>query len=574
MPRYPLRQLIKSLMRMVALANYSNQQGTARVQNLEESRLPYVLQTVYDKAALFGPEIFALGSTILAELINHDPMCYPALHTARVPHAFLDVLEKGILPTADCLMTVPSALVAICLNAAGLELVKQRKVLNCLVPIMTSPQYTRAMQGETPTVLGAGLDELMRHVPSLRQDGVAVVLKLLRKVGAMGGSKTALEQLRGTVKAERAAAALLARTIPEAAPEAPRGQESVEPAVAEMTESGDGPEPMDTGDSEAPPPVPEAPPAVAGEIIVEDKELVGELSDAELEKFLPDCITNVMRMLETVLSNQETCRAFIEKRGVEALLELYTLPQMPVTFGAQSGAAHSMTVAFRAFAPQQSHSLVRAVVSVLREQLKRAAAATQKQLSGKKLSDLDKDARAEVVRHWASAECLLSLASSMVRSFPGVMGEMCGGAADVLKDMDVLYKEAVWQGAFLLDESRRAGQNAKEVTPPTQEDSSLVQEYVDQYGNRLGITDVRWIPGRSARSRLIRGGRARAVAENGAMEAVDHAVDDPEQALADLDDALAAQDDPEVSCLFGFCCRVLLVSIDGSLRRSNCSCIK
>jgi hypothetical protein len=546
-PSYPLRQLIKSLLRMVALANYSNQQGNARVQNLEESRLPYVLKTVYDNAAHFGPEIFSLAATILAELINHDPTCYPVLHTAQVPHSFLDVLEKGILPTADSLMTVPGALVAICLNALGLELVKQRKVLNCFVYIMTSPQYSKALQGETPTVLGAGLDELMRHVPSLRQEGVGVILKLLRKVGAMGGSKAALEELRTAMKAEKAAAAKSAE--PAAVSAEP---EATGPAAAEMMESGDGPEPMDTGDSEAL--APEAAPA-GEDIVVEDKEIIGELSDSEVEKLLPDCITNVMRMLETILSNQESCRSFIEKKGIEALLELYTLSRMPVTFGAQSGAAHSMTVAFRTFAPQHSHSLSKAVVSVLKEQLKRAAAATERELRGKKLSELDKPVLSDVIRHWASAECLLSLTSSMVRNFPGVIGEMCGGPAEVLKDLDTLYKEAVWQGAFLLEESRtsQGGQAAKEASPQAPEDASFMQamEYVDQYGNRLGITDVRWIPGRGSRARLIRANRGHISAENGAMEAVDHAVDDPEQALADLDDALAAQDDAGVRSLAG-----------------------
>eukprot|EP00249_Psilotum_nudum_P028642 c38168_g1_i1 orf=3-320(+) len=58
-----------------------------------------------------------------------------------------------------------------------------------------------------------------------------------------------------------------------------------------------------------------------------------ESSSANVETFLPEYINNTVRLLETILQNAETSRVFIEKQGIEALLQLYTLPSLPLSFG-------------------------------------------------------------------------------------------------------------------------------------------------------------------------------------------------------------------------------------------------
>ena len=48
-------------------------------------------------------------------------------------------------------------------------------------------------QGDTPSILGSGLDELMRHVAGLRSDGITVVLHILRRLCLLGGLADAHE---------------------------------------------------------------------------------------------------------------------------------------------------------------------------------------------------------------------------------------------------------------------------------------------------------------------------------------------------------------------------------------------
>lgn len=60
---------------------------------------------------------------------------------------------------------------------------KQSLAFLCLAPGFLLPLSA----GESSVVLGAGLDELLRHVPQLRPDGVDVVIRILRRQCMLGG---------------------------------------------------------------------------------------------------------------------------------------------------------------------------------------------------------------------------------------------------------------------------------------------------------------------------------------------------------------------------------------------------
>ena len=80
-------------------------------------------------------------------------------------------MQAGILPSGEAVCSLPNTLVALCLNNAGLERVRS----------------TKALEGDTPPALGAGLDELLRHVSSLRKEGVDMMVSILRRLCEMGG---------------------------------------------------------------------------------------------------------------------------------------------------------------------------------------------------------------------------------------------------------------------------------------------------------------------------------------------------------------------------------------------------
>jgi hypothetical protein len=51
-----------------------------------------------------------------------------------------------------------------------------------------------------------------------------------------------------------------------------------------------------------------------------------DVATPDEEAFLSECINNVVWLLETVLQNADTCCIFVEKKGMEALLQLTASP--------------------------------------------------------------------------------------------------------------------------------------------------------------------------------------------------------------------------------------------------------
>jgi hypothetical protein len=72
--------------------------------------------------------------------------------------------QAGVLPSGDAVVSVPSALVALCLNTTGLKRVRETCVLNVLIDIFTSKKTMKVLTSDTPAVLGSGLEELLRWV--------------------------------------------------------------------------------------------------------------------------------------------------------------------------------------------------------------------------------------------------------------------------------------------------------------------------------------------------------------------------------------------------------------------------
>ena len=54
-------------------------------------------------------------------------------------------LQAGLVHAGEAIAGIPNMLTAICLNTEGLALVKDSDALDCLVPVLTTPSYIRAL---------------------------------------------------------------------------------------------------------------------------------------------------------------------------------------------------------------------------------------------------------------------------------------------------------------------------------------------------------------------------------------------------------------------------------------------
>lgn len=397
MMAYHRRLLIKALLRAISLGTYALG-ARARVSGSEESLLPQCLCIIFRRAKDFGGGVFSLAATVMSDLIHNEPTCFGALEASGLPSTFIDAIMDGVLCSADAISCIPQCLDALCLNNNGLQAVKDRNALRCFVKIFTSRTYLRALTGDVLASLSSGLDELMRHASSLRGPGVEMLIEILNSIVRFGSG-----------------------------PESASSTDS--PSC-----STHGPMETDADDK--------------GIIPVDEKvessdqatEASLDVSVGNIESFLPDCVSNAARLLETILQNSDTCRIFIDKKGIEAVLQLFSLPSMPISVSV----GQSISVAFKNFSPQHSASLARAVCSFLREHLKLTVELLDS-VGGSQLAEVEATKRSKVSRCLSSLEGLLSLANTLLKGTTTVVSELGTADADVLKDLGRVYRETLWQ---------------------------------------------------------------------------------------------------------------------------------
>ncbi|KAG9448576.1 hypothetical protein H6P81_008541 [Aristolochia fimbriata] len=438
---YHRRLLMKALLRAISLGTYAPG-TTSRIYGSEESLLPHCLCIIFRRAKDFGGGVFSLAATVMSDLIHKDPTCFPVLDAADLPRAFLDAILGGVLCSSEAITCIPQCLDALCLNNSGLQAVKDRNAMRCFVKIFTSRTYLRALMGDTPGSLSTGLDELMRHASSLRGPGVDMLIEILQTISRIG---TCIE-------------------VPPSSSDL-LGSSSVPVPMETDTEEKNmvGVDDNDSSRTESSEQMIDNPDALAGNV----------------ESFLPECISNAARLLETVLQNADTCRLFIEKKGIEAVLQLFTLQLLPLSVSI----GQSISVAFKNFSPQHSAALARSVCAFLREHLK----LTNEYLtsvSGNRLAELEASKQTKVLKCLSSLEGLLSLANFLLKGTSTMVSELGSADADVIKDLGKAYKEVLWQISLCSDAKMDEKQdNDAETGTSDPSTSNVVGRESDDDGN-------------------------------------------------------------------------------------------
>ncbi|KAG0454477.1 hypothetical protein HPP92_023769 [Vanilla planifolia] len=307
---YQRKILLKALLRAISLATYVPG-SSDHLTGSEEILLPYCLCVIFRRARDFGGGVFSLAAIVMSDLIHKDPTCYPVLDAADVPQAFLDTVMNGVLCSSEAVACMLQCLDAICLNNAGLQLVKDRNAL------------------------------------------------------------------RGTYR------------------------------VGELEQA---------------------------------VEASSEALSSETDMFVPECISNTARFLETVLQNADVCRLFIEKKGIEAVLKLFTLPSIPISVSI----GQSVSFAFKNFSPQHSVALARAVCSFVREHLKLANELLN-EIFDSKLIEVENGKQMEVLRCMCTLEGLLSLTNFLLKGITSMMFELGSCDADMLIELGKTYRAVLWQ---------------------------------------------------------------------------------------------------------------------------------
>ncbi|KAE8669140.1 hypothetical protein F3Y22_tig00112254pilonHSYRG00083 [Hibiscus syriacus] len=455
---YSQKRLIKVLLKALGSATYAPANST-RPQNLNESSLPGTLSLIFGSADKFGGDIYYSAVTVMSEIIHKDPTCLPALLDFGIPDAFLSSVLSGILPSSKAIICVPNGLGAICLNAKGLEAVKETSALWFLVDIFTSKKYVLAMN-EAIVPLANAVEELLRHVSSLRSSGVDIIIDIVNKIDSFRDSSS----FSGSSSLEK-----------------------VNESTAMETDS------EDKGNEE-------------NRCLVGAVDSVAEgISD---EQFLQLCILHLMVLLHRTMENSETCRLLVEKSGIDALLKLLLRPSIVKSSEGMSIALHS-TMVFKGFTQHHSAPLARAFCSSLGEHLKKALTGFGS-ASGSFLLDPKLIPDDGIFSPLFLVEFLLFLAASKDnRWVSALLAELGNGSKDVLEDIGCVHREILWQIALLEDAKLQLdndGASASSAEPASQQQETSASDAFEQRLNifrRFLDPLLRRTPGWSAESHFF-----------------------------------------------------------------------
>jgi hypothetical protein len=148
--------------------------GTAEIQKPE---LTEALIEILDNVDLYGGHLASLISTLLSDVMNSDPHVVRYVHESGLARSFLKMLDFGPSvepippPVPELIMSIPTVLAALALTEDGAKKIKENNPFPGLLKIFHHPKYamprSRCLLNEMTSIVGTGLDEIMRHVPAL-----------------------------------------------------------------------------------------------------------------------------------------------------------------------------------------------------------------------------------------------------------------------------------------------------------------------------------------------------------------------------------------------------------------------
>ncbi|KAK3103700.1 hypothetical protein FSP39_021121 [Pinctada imbricata] len=291
------------------------------IRHLMEGSLPKSLCHIISNAEYYGPSLFLLATDVVTVYVFQEPSLLSSLQDSGLTDVVLHaLLIKDVPATREVLASLPNVFSALCLNTRGLESFVSCKPFDRLFKVLLSPDYLPAMRrrrsadpfGDTASNLGNAMDELMRHQPSLRTDATKAIIKLLEEVCTMGMDSKYI-CVKPTPKNDTATIMVRSPQPPDAGSSDEDEEEEELPSTQESSLSSKPSQEQGTSSRSATP----------------------QNSTEKQSIPLMDYVLNLMKFVEAILSNNSTddhCREFVTQKGLQPLMGILGLPNLPIDF--------------------------------------------------------------------------------------------------------------------------------------------------------------------------------------------------------------------------------------------------
>jgi len=295
------------------------------IRHIMETTLPDSLKHIISNAEYYGSSLFLLATDVVTVYVFQEPSLLSTLQDNGITDVVQQaILGKDIPPTREVISSIPNVFSALCLNSRGLNCFIQHKPFHKIFRVLISAEYLPAMRrrrtaepmGDTASNLGNAMDELMRHQPSLKTEATSAIVKLLEDLCEMGQDSRTSSWKQNSNQS----------TLQTPGPMNTSRSGTSEGGSSE--EEDDDDEPSTASHSHTP-----AAASGSRESNIDVANAAG--TEEKPPAPLVDYIFNVMKFVDAILSNNSTddhCREFVTQRGLEPLMKVLSLPNLPIDF--------------------------------------------------------------------------------------------------------------------------------------------------------------------------------------------------------------------------------------------------
>jgi hypothetical protein len=176
---------------------------------LRKPELMDVLFEILDNSDAYGGVLVHLVASLMSDAMNSEPQVVHFVHKSGLAKSFLSLImgkndemkqvfgpnieewgDLEIEPSTELIMSIPNVISALSLTEAGAKAVEEANPFPALLSVFCSPKFampnSRCLLSEMSSIVGQGIDEIMRHTPSLKSTVMKAIVQVMNRIVYIG----------------------------------------------------------------------------------------------------------------------------------------------------------------------------------------------------------------------------------------------------------------------------------------------------------------------------------------------------------------------------------------------------
>ena len=170
----------------------SSESSSIGSAQLRTNELTDALSEILLNISVYGGYLAYLVTTLLSDAMNNDPHIVSHVLKSGLATSFLSIFDGGnalplrIPPVPEVIMAIPSMIAAIALTDDGAKLIAEYNPFPAFLRVFYHFDYSmpksQCLLHEMASIIGTGLDEVIRHVERLKPLVVSAIADAMNKV--------------------------------------------------------------------------------------------------------------------------------------------------------------------------------------------------------------------------------------------------------------------------------------------------------------------------------------------------------------------------------------------------------